>query len=294
MASPFRFCRKYQTWFFVVLGVLLMFAFVVLPPIADYFASSAGQGGGRDPVVVRWKYGKITKNELQRRIQAEYIIQDFQQELVQRALAKQGRPKANPITPARDEQEIVRRLVLAKKAEQLGIVINDDAVLDFLDLISDQSFKSRDEYLAVLRKVAQDRMSSLGVLNQIKIDLLAQRMLEISVGGTVSLSPGDLWGYHKKVNRQVICDVLPVEAKAFLTQVPSSPPEEKIKALYEEGKDEYRDPLSPKPGFKIRRKAAFAYFEAVFDDFLQREVDKILSTITDEEVKKYYEDNKRL
>jgi len=255
------------------------------------------RGGGRsgpDKVVVEWKYGKITQSEIRRRMLAEYIIQDFQQELIQRALAKKGRPKTAPVARAQNEQELVRRIVLAKKAESLGIVINDDALLDYFDLVSDESLKNRQEYLALLRSVADKRLNYAAVLDQLRIDLLSQRMVEISIGSTMSLSPGQLWQYYQKLHRQVVCDILPISAESQLDKVPESPPQSELRKLYEQGKDRYPDPLSPKPGFKIRRKASFGYFRAVFNDFLQKHVEKVLPTITDEEIKQYYEQNKRL
>jgi hypothetical protein len=50
--------------------------------------------------------------------------------------------------------------------------------------------------------------------------------------------------------------------------------------------------LSPDPGFKRREKIAFGYFKGVFDEFLQREMDVIRPSITNEQIEKYYEDNK--
>ncbi len=293
MASPFRFFRRHQTWFYVILGVLLMFAFVVLPPVADYLSRNPS-GQAKDPTIVRWKYGEITRSELARRMRAEYVIQDFQQELFQRAIAKKGRPKAAFIRRAESDRELVQRLLLAKKAESLGIVISEEALLDFFDLISDHSLSNRSQYLALLRQIAKDRASSAMVLNQIRIDLLAQRMREIAFGSQAAYPPGELWQYYQKLNRMVVCDILPVRAEDYLNQVAQSPSEAELRKIYEEGKNEYPSPLSPKPAFKIRRKASFGYFKAELSTFLDKKIEKLLPTITDEEIKDYYEKNKLL
>jgi len=226
-------------------------------------------------------------------MQAEYIIQEFLQRLMEQAQAKGGSPKARPISPANNEREIVRRMVLAEKAKSLGVVMSDDALSDYFDLISDRSFKTREEYLLLLRTVTGKKMSSLAVLNQIRTDLLAQRMFELAIGGALNTSPGLLWEYHQKLNHQVVCRILPVKSDSLIAQVTQKPTSGQIEKLYQAGKTTYPNPLNPEPGFKIRRQASFGYFVAVFDDSLTKEVELRSPAITDEDLTKYYEDNKQ-
>ncbi len=51
-------------------------------------------------------------------------------------------------------------------------------------------------------------------------------------------------------------------------------------------------PTLPEPGFKQRKKIAFAYFQGVMEDFVQKEMAVIEPTITEEAIAAYYEQNK--
>ena len=297
MASPFSFFRKYQTWFYVVLGVFLMFAFVIADPLM-VLLGIGGQGGrraanaGTDVVVVRWRGGELTGTQLQRRMVAEYSVQELLQELERVANQQGGMSRTNRIPMVRDEGELMLRILLAEKARQAGMMLSDEAVYDYLDLVSDRAYKSREAYDALIQRLAKGRSgrgsgvgaTSSDILEQLRTDLLAERYRIIALGGLLSPSLAELWELHQKLRREIVCDILPFPRADFVDQVgkPSA-----------EGKNRYPDPDSPDPGFMIRRKARFGYFVAEFDRFVDEEMQKIRASITDEEIKKYYETNQR-
>ena len=300
MASPFKFFRKYQTWFYVVLGVFLMFAFVIADPLMTLLGvSGRGAGGGTSgrEVVVQWKGGALTRRQLERRMQAEFAVEDLLQTLVQQAFKQGGRNRTALLQTARDERELVMRMLLAERAKALGMIVSDEAIYDYLDLISDRIYKTRDAYDALLLRIVRSqgnrvRLGTGEILNQLRTDLLAERYRIIALGGVLSPSLGELWQLHLKLRRQVVCDIFPFPRDDFVDQT-GTPSDDALRRLFAEGKDRYPDPNAPEPGFKIRRKAKFGYFVAEFDTFLDEEVKRLRDEVTDEEIKKYYETNKR-
>ena len=58
MANPLHIFRKYQYAFLVGFGIMLMFAFVVAPPLSDYLQTRAGSRLAANAVVVTWKVGR--------------------------------------------------------------------------------------------------------------------------------------------------------------------------------------------------------------------------------------------
>ncbi len=59
-------------------------------------------------------------------------------------------PKAQLITQAADEGDLVQRMILADKAKQQGVVVNEAAVLDYLDRLYDVQHDNRPDYAAML------------------------------------------------------------------------------------------------------------------------------------------------
>ena len=62
MANPLRVFRKYEYALLVGFGIMLMFAFVVAPPLSDYLQTRAGTAGGGNAVVVTWKGGELRES----------------------------------------------------------------------------------------------------------------------------------------------------------------------------------------------------------------------------------------
>ena len=113
----------------------------------------------------------------------------------------------------------------------------------------------------------------------------------MSHSGLLATTPDMLYAYYNKLNRRVIADLLAVDVASFIGQV-EDPSEGELQALYEEAKDRFASPISPEPGFKRGRRIAFGYLAGTFGDFLQREMDVLRPTITDEQIQQYYDERR--
>ncbi len=343
MASPLHVFRKYQYLFLVAFGIMLMFAFVIAPPLDDYLRSRAGVGGGGGDAAVVWAYGAVSEAELTNLRSRHVLTMRFLRSLVSRVEVEEavsvkrgeetvtlikGRsyPVVNegfgesgertfqivvegqlvdvPQTAARlvtsrvpmiagatDEQQLFRKMLLEKKAEELGVVITDEAILEYFDNLSDTTAARRPNYNALLAEATNGRLNEAALMAQMRMELMTQRVQMMAQSGLYSAPPESLFEYYDRLNRRITAELLPVNVASLTGEVPD-PSEAEITALYDAGKNRFPFPSLPDPGFKQRRKIAFGYFQGVLEDFIQREIAVIDPTITEEDIVTYYEQNK--
>ncbi|MHB9080613.1 MAG: hypothetical protein ACYC3X_24325 [Pirellulaceae bacterium] len=101
MASPLHVFRKYQYVFLVGFGIMLMFAFVIAPPLSDYLQSRAGTSGGGNPVVVTWTSGELREGELANLRTQHLLTTRFLETLVRRVQVKEDvavKLRGEPVT----------------------------------------------------------------------------------------------------------------------------------------------------------------------------------------------------
>lgn len=195
------------------------------------------------------------------------------------------------ITQSTGEEDLVRRVLLAEEARERGVVVSEGAVIDYLDSLGDVTPDARPDYRRLLKSSTNGRLNWSQFLEHMSLELAAQRMLIMSHSGLLATSPDLLYQCYNKLNRRITAELLAVNVRDFLGQV-GEPTEQEVKALYEEGKDRFPNPDSPKPGFKQRKKIKFQYVVGTFNEFLEREMERIKPTITDEEIEQYYNENK--
>ena len=274
MANPLHVFRKYQYAFLVGFGIMLMFAFVVAPPLSDYLQSRAGTAGGGNDVVVTWKGGELREVELARLRTRHLLTTRFLESLVRRVEAVEavtvdwqgeqvslikglsypwvGRgmnadnapiyqivvqgevaevpqtavrlisPKVQLVSQASSEEELVQRLMLAEKAKELGVVISDAAIQDYLDNLCDASETNRPNYPALLRDATSGRLDAKQFNAQMAIELAAQRMLIMSQGGLYAAPPELLYECYNRLNRRVAAELLAVDVAEFHRRSPAA------------------------------------------------------------------------
>lgn len=298
MSSPFSWFRRKQKVLLAVFGVLIMISFTVGGIITSYQQRHMGSGGGND-VVVSWDGGEVTENELRMMRYGHSLAVRFLDRVVQETFARKGFPKApgvtrdqsgrivNPGIPrSSQEEDVVRTVLMAQKAADMGMVVTDDAIFEFLDLLSDDKLR-RSDYGRLLQ-ATDDQVSRATLFQQLRTELLAQNLKTIVRLGLVAMLPERAWDYFNRFNREISAEVFPIRVADYTSKVERTPTEAEIEQLYEEAKDRYPDPYSPEPGFKRRKKIAFQYLKIDYNEFLEREK----AAVSMEEVEKYYEENK--
>ena len=297
MSSPLSFFRRNQKILLAVFGVLIMLTFVV----GDYLVQYGSPGGASvaDEMVVRWKHGRIDERELWAIRDTHNLTVRFLDLLVQKTIEAKGQPRGlgvvvmdgrvfDPGIPrSYAEEDLVQTVILARKAQDLGVRISDAALDDFLDTLTD-NVVPRNQFGALLQEATQGRLDRSQLFDQLRMELAAQHMRVMAGSGLFAMSPSLAWDSFNRLNRRVQAELLPLPVADFESRVTGQPSEAQIVALYEEGKDRFPSPDSPEPGFKRRRKIAFQYLKADFDKFLQQE----MAAVTQEQIEEYYENNK--
>ena len=294
MSSPLAAFRKYQKILLAVFGVALMLVFTVGGLVSQYLGASQG-GQVEDSIVVRWKNGQLRESQLQMHRYARNQLRIFQQAVIQTTTQRAGTPRVVVVPDTNAEASVVESLVLAEEARRLGMVVSDDAVLQYLVTHLSDDTISRDELAGILAQVTGGRMTQAQLFENLRTELLAHQ-LRVFVNGAAfdgsvldtSISPGESFDYFKRLRRTMEAEVTPVAVEDFLDQVTDKPSDEEIKELYEEYKDAYPSPITPTPGFHRPMQAEFQWLKADFTAFLDREV----ADLPEEDIAIYYEENK--
>ena len=303
MSRMMHMFRKYQYMLLIVFGVLLMFVFVIGDALTGLMGGP-GQGGGQpDEIVLNWKNGAVSASDLYSQRVRHNMAVEFLSEVVQETVRREGTPKGpgvfrdqfgrySPgITVAENDETIIQKMLLAAKAESLGVKVDDAAVKAFLNQLSDGEL-SENDLGVVYNKTIAGRMTQQHLMDQLQRELLAQQMLMMTRAGLFVVPPHEAWSYHNRMRRRVQTEMVALKVDSFKDKVSKIPTDAEIKMLYDEGKNRFPNPYSPEPAFKRRHKLAFEYVRAESGKLQEEEAAKIKETITDEEIEKHYADNK--
>ncbi len=288
MAGPVKWFRKHRKPAFAILTIFTMFAFVFVPIILDRIPRS---GTPANAVVVSTsKYGKLRESDLHNLIRQRYIVyrllQTIDHELMQkrvqggavrRALAYMG---SDPT----QEKAVVETWLLAQRAEELGLRVNDDAVNGFLDEVTEGKVSKQ--------KITADTIRSLqasedALFQGLGREILAMRLEEMFDLGLRGMSPAQRYEYYLRLNRQATIEVAGVSVDKFVGLVPE-PSEEELRAFFEEHKNKVFSPDSPGPGFREPHRVDVQYFKALRETFVNPK------EVSEEAIRKHYEQNKDL
>ncbi|MBC8355169.1 MAG: hypothetical protein H8E66_24605 [Planctomycetes bacterium] len=303
MSRMMHLFRKYQYMLLIVFGVLLMFVFVIGDALTRLTGAGPRRGSQDDGVVLTWKQGAVSGSDLYSQAVRHRLAVEFLSEVVQETVRREGTPKGpgvyrdqfgryNPgITIAENDETIVQKMLLAAKAESLGVKVDDDAVKAFLRQLSDGELTENDLGI-VYNKTIAGRMTQQHLMEQLQHELLAQQMLMMTRAGLFVVPPREAWEFHNRMRRRVQTELVALKVDDFKEKVSAMPTEAEIKQLYEEGKGRFPNPYSPEPGFQRRRKLGFEYVRADSGKLQEEEAAKIKDTITDEDIEKHYEENK--
>ncbi len=308
MASPFAVFRRNQKIMLAVVGIGAMVAFVFLGPLMQYMGS-AKPGVSKNPVVVETKYGNLTQSELESlRFQRE-IVDRFLQLATQQAIVRQvgqtnldsrwlsslveqryrmwrqelmGRSSQGP------EGAAVETMILAERARQMGLVVTDQSINDLIKQVTADSV-SAEELQQIVRKLQPARPIGIQRLfDALRTEVLASQYMQLFVQSLRDIPPAERYEYFCRLNRRAKAEVMSLAVADFVGQV-ADPTDAEVKEYYEKYKNDFPNPASPEPGFKEPKRASFQYFKGNLDQL----TDQIKPEITDEEIAKYYEENKR-
>ena len=280
MAGSFEFFRKNQKSMLVAVAILAMLAFFVLPPILQ-------MGGGQasaDPVVAAWNGGEIREAELDRAVALRTLANRF---LMQAAAAAGRDPSRLPTFPE-GEELLVREMILAREADQLGMVVSNNSINEFLAIWTNNMVRQNqfDAMIASLR-YGRSPVSAGDLFESLRTALVARNMLLLFQTGFSGDPPGWRWDFYKRLEQAATVEAFPVAVEDFAVSVPA-PAESELRTFFERYKDSLPVARSPDPGFKEPHRIRYASLMAEQKKFEE----EAAKTITDADVKAYYEANK--
>jgi hypothetical protein len=287
MSSPLAVFRKYQKTLLAIFGVALMLVFTV-GSFVDGFFARRGQPTQRDAVVVTYDGGKITESDLEIWRFQRNVVQRFIQSVAIEATQRNAKidPRQLAFLGSDSEEELVLTKLLSDEAVNLGIEINDEDVIQFIDQLT-QGQIDRSEYEELLKNLTQGRMSPRQFIHAMRNQLLALRYWDLVRQGLSNVTPSAYWDSFQRLNRRIAITAVPYPVSQFLDKT-AAPTDEEVRAMYEEGKHQYSHPSSPEPGFKVRKQVALEYIKAELEPLVEEEKPKV----TDAEIQEYYNTHK--
>jgi hypothetical protein len=281
--------------------ILAMVGFVFFVPFGR--GSNGPRGGGQGAEVATWKFGTIYQSDINNRLYARRLVNEFITYAVQDARSKGGfQSGRNPPQPFPDgthvaldpailQQVMLEAIILQKKAEQMGIVVSDAAINDFIDTELTDNKLSGEEEMAIMEKFksgSQTRLSQSQLFDALRFELQARNLYRLLISDVGSPgTPEQRYDYFSRLYRKATIQVMPVAVKDFADKVPD-PNDAELRAFFEKYKDDLSNPNSPDPGFKEPARGKFQYFVAKQEDLIKEEKPKI----TNDEIKEYYDKNK--
>ncbi|HVW39404.1 MAG TPA: hypothetical protein VHB99_18935, partial [Pirellulales bacterium] len=180
------------------------------------------------------------------------------------------------------EESVVQTHLLAERARQIGLIVSDDAVNEFLRSLT-QDKVPREGFKSLVKEL---NATQAQVFSALRTELAAQRLREMSLPGGET-TPAQRWDYYRRMKQRAVVEAAPVSVAQFVEEV-ADPSQDELAKFFDEHKEQEPQQLSPTPGFKVPKQAAFQYFVAEYDKFYDE------SAVTQEEIEKYYEANKDL
>jgi hypothetical protein len=306
----------------VVFGVMIMFVFVIGDALVGYLGGSRGGSGDamRDgsAVAVKWDGDSLSIAELENLKARRHITNAFQEqvhELGARAAYMAGleprnlrvQPLVGPDTAAQGiENSVVHTRLFADAARAAGMHVSDELIVQYLDELGRGNVTRADmrSILEVMQKSGW-RVSIETVIEALREEMLARNYLMSHLYAFQTITPQQRWRDWLSVNDRVVVEAAAIPAESFLIDVPE-PTEAELNKFFNEPpaggntapKDREAQPdlagsvelPSATPGFRIPRKIDLQFVQAKFEDYFA----KVEDQITDEEIAKYYEENKDL
>jgi hypothetical protein len=295
MPSPFQYFRKRQKVLLAVFGVALIIVFTVGSTALMYMGRSSGRPTQAETVVT-FKGGSLTQNQLDQIRWEHNMLLAFFQEVAERTSRVGGSPGRPLIETGDSDRELLYNHLLAGQAGELGIVVTDEAVNEYLLQFSDRKLPPS-QFGSILETRLDGRISEATLFDAIRRHIAAKSMQDMITSGLASVSPGlgqefavepsRVWEYYGQLNREITAEVMSVDVAEYVDKV-APPSEEQVLELYEKYKERFPFPDSPEPGFKQPHKIKLAYVVGDFNKFLEEEKTKIPA----EDIKKHYEENR--
>ena len=189
------------------------------------------------------------------------------------------------------QRDVMLGEALRAEADEMGIYIDDDAVNDFIDNQTGGKLKQSD-FVAVRKLVSINNLpiSEKDLYNLLRDEIKAKVALETLVPFRPmdAITPDSYWDLYQRMNVRQQVSFAQVDVDNFLDKV-GEPSDAEVTAMFEKYQDKFPNLEPGSPGFYQERRMKIAYVEVDFPA-----IEAGIAESTDEEIQKYYDDNKDL
>ncbi|MCL2118267.1 MAG: hypothetical protein FWH27_07565 [Planctomycetaceae bacterium] len=289
MASPFKLFRKYQKSAFVLLGVMAMVSFIVLPAILQ----SLGRGGAANVTFATSRYGKIDQVRLPNILKEVSKLAEFYERLAGEIMIAHQNPcyqlrQLSAVMRGMSEEQAVEQWLVAQSMRDEGYTINRKEVGDFLSRLTYNQTTQQSYVNEEIYRKAKDavELTDSEITWLVGNQLLINQFFNMSTLSVKSLTPETEFDWYNRFNRMMKIEAIPVSVSDFTSQA-AAPSQKELKKIFEDNKFRDRNPWALESGFGVPMMARgeYVYYDKTM---LQPE------EVTDEEVEKFYEENKEL
>ena len=294
MQSPFKIFRKHQK---VALAGLTLMAMVGFG-LGDVFRQFGGGGGPKAEVrvIFETKIGNLTEDTINRLSRDRALIQrfilasldrthpelaksPFGQQFVNFSIEQYGFGRT-------DSEGMLDKWLGIHEAEELGIVIADSQIDDYISQFTMKRLKKKD-----FREILQNlRLSpkQLYDLFRVELQIAACRKLVIPQN---SPTPEKFWQFYQQLNTRQKVAVAAIPVDSFVGKI-GEPTDAQSKELFETHRSEFEIAANGKfrPGFLQPRQVKLHYLEMSYD--AAKKGVEIEQPITEAQIEEYYEKNK--
>lgn len=273
MASPFAVFRRNQKTLLAVLTLLAILSFLFLPPLMQILDKRQANAG----VAATTKYEDISIPKLRQLLDTRLRLNRFMAGAVMEAF---GFPMEQPFFGPAREEDVVNNLLMARKAEELGIVVTDEAVRDFLR--TRLAGRVRDEQVQQIMENCN--LSQQQLFEGLRQELLVSSYYTTILGATSrsGMPPAQRWDLYQRLNRRARIEAIGLKVADFVKDV-ADPDDRTLAAFFDKHKADYWEPGSSEPGFHRPKRAQFEYLKAERNAFFKPEA------ISQADVETHYE-----
>ncbi len=260
MASPFRKFRRHQKVFLALLGVAVIIAFVILPPIMDMLSTAAGV---ETPAVHTKKYGDLKEDRLRYLVAERLRLRDAFRDIA-RSIRPNSQTQRDKLliwldwleTP--DEDAVVNTWLLSRRAEELGLVCTRETAAAAIHELHNGQL-GRQDLLAILKRHDFSELRFIGAIQR-ELQALHVQLTFLGLGNYAS-TPAQRWDYYKRLNQRATIELVAIPVANYVDLIPE-PSETTLRKFFEEHKDNDARADSPTPGFHEPYRANIRYFRA--------------------------------
>lgn len=291
-SSPLRWFRKNQKWLIAIATVFLMFVFTLsmgssgIDPLLDMFAGGSARNRN-NPVVVSWNDGTLREADLMRLRQERTYLRNLLGGVMMTLRERQGQSFTAPLGLDTSDEGLLELVLVNQAAQDYGLEVTDETVLDYLDRLAGAGTVKRSEILQLWQNITRGQGTEAQLLALLRRELLSRNLQLLVWQGGGTSSPLQIWDLFNRLERKIEAEFLAFPVEPFISDV-QEPSESELRAYFQKYKDIYQEPGSDTPGFKQRERMAFDYVEFSYDKLLEQE----LANIDEDDVRKFYEDNK--